>query len=162
MRERAAQARAQFTALLERIPPGQPVLVGHHSEARHRRDLERMDALLKRVAEWERRADALEAAARREAARAQALREAEESGVEPYRPSDRVVVRWTHSYRVYEARAEVLGRTLNEWRVRLLEPVGGRGGWPSGHVLRIPAASRPRWSANNRIVGRLGEKGERE
>jgi hypothetical protein len=29
---------------LDAIPPGQPVLSGHHSEGRHRRDLERADA----------------------------------------------------------------------------------------------------------------------
>jgi Domain of unknown function (DUF3560) len=28
---------------LEMIPPGQPVLVGHHSEKRHRKDLKRID-----------------------------------------------------------------------------------------------------------------------
>src|SRR2546423_1610900 len=30
-------------AIIEQIPPGQPILVGHHSEKRHRRDLERYD-----------------------------------------------------------------------------------------------------------------------
>ncbi len=31
-------------AILDFIPPGQPILVGHHSEGRHRRDLARADA----------------------------------------------------------------------------------------------------------------------
>ncbi|WP_282611270.1 DUF3560 domain-containing protein [Pelagibius sp. Alg239-R121] len=41
-----ANANARFNAAhsqVEGIPPGQPILVGHHSEARHRRDLERHD-----------------------------------------------------------------------------------------------------------------------
>jgi hypothetical protein len=29
--------------ILDGIPPGQPILVGHHSEKRHRRDLQRAD-----------------------------------------------------------------------------------------------------------------------
>jgi len=33
----AARQRANF------IPMGQPILVGHHSEQRHRRDLEKID-----------------------------------------------------------------------------------------------------------------------
>jgi len=41
-RSRAGFDRAQQIA--DMIPMGQPVLVGHHSERRHRRDLDRMDA----------------------------------------------------------------------------------------------------------------------
>lgn len=41
---RAAQAMAGEQGILDLIPPGQPVLVGHHSERRHRRDLERADS----------------------------------------------------------------------------------------------------------------------
>jgi len=37
----AAYDRAH--AILERIPPGQPILVGHHSEKHHRADLKRID-----------------------------------------------------------------------------------------------------------------------
>jgi Domain of unknown function (DUF3560) len=37
----AHAARARSDEILSIIPPGQPVLVGHHSEKRHRRDLER-------------------------------------------------------------------------------------------------------------------------
>lgn len=48
--ERAGAARAEADrrwdaehAILDNIPLGQPILVGHHSEARHRRDLARAD-----------------------------------------------------------------------------------------------------------------------
>src|SRR6266545_8421689 len=39
----AQAARAESDRITDAIPPGQPVLVGHHSEQRHRRDLARSD-----------------------------------------------------------------------------------------------------------------------
>lgn len=54
-----AQAHAQherFDRIAGMIPMGQPVLVGHHSEKRHRRDLARMDTALQRSAEASRAA----------------------------------------------------------------------------------------------------------
>src|SRR5258708_7640333 len=57
----------QADAIANKIPMGQPVLVGHHSERRHRRDLERIRAstvkglgALTEAKEWERRAEAAE------------------------------------------------------------------------------------------------------
>jgi hypothetical protein len=57
----------QADAVANRIPMGQPVLVGHHSERRHRRDLEKIRAstvkgfgALAEAKEWERRAEAAE------------------------------------------------------------------------------------------------------
>lgn len=50
MEARAARAQAESTAasnaaheIMRHIPPGQPILVGHHSERHHRRDLARVD-----------------------------------------------------------------------------------------------------------------------
>lgn len=74
MRNRAAAKAAEATQasqgamqILGCIPPGQPILVGHHSERRHRRDLARVDANFRRASEAEkeaqdlaRRADAAE------------------------------------------------------------------------------------------------------
>lgn len=59
--QRSAGAYAASNALIDRshkmvehIPPGQPILVGHHSEARHRRDLDRSwNTLGKGVQEYE-------------------------------------------------------------------------------------------------------------
>jgi hypothetical protein len=60
----AAASFAEAQAVQEMIPPGQPILVGHHSERRHRKDLEKIDRKLdagveaSRAAEtYERRAD---------------------------------------------------------------------------------------------------------
>ncbi|WP_257820173.1 DUF3560 domain-containing protein [Burkholderia glumae] len=64
--EAQAQARrAAVDAIAEHIPLGQPILVGHHSEGRHRRDLARMDASIRQALTlwdkseyWQRRARA--------------------------------------------------------------------------------------------------------
>src|SRR6266566_8386750 len=76
LREWAAKRTAKSAAAFDRahdigaqIPLGQPVLVGHHSERRHRRDLARIDGAMEagvqhgRVAErMSRRAGNIEAA----------------------------------------------------------------------------------------------------
>jgi len=41
------------------IPMGQPILVGHHSEARHRRDIARMDGAMRKGVEESKRAEEL-------------------------------------------------------------------------------------------------------
>lgn len=43
---KAAGAERTFRQIADMIPVGQPVLVGHHSERRHRRDIGRQDAAL--------------------------------------------------------------------------------------------------------------------
>jgi hypothetical protein len=62
---------------VEMIPMGQPILVGHHSERRHRRDLERHDRNIRKAIEHGHNAD--RAAGRSGSVRAQA--EARESPV---------------------------------------------------------------------------------
>jgi hypothetical protein len=49
-----AEGKQRYDAAIERLrryPMGQPVLVGHHSERRHRRDLARVDADMGKAAE---------------------------------------------------------------------------------------------------------------
>ena len=74
MRARALDLRTEADGRFETarkigdmIPFGQPILVGHHSERRHRRDLDRIDANMrkaveaaKEAAQLDRRADAAE------------------------------------------------------------------------------------------------------
>ena len=43
--------------MLEHIPPGQPILVGHHSERRHRRDLARSDAQMRKAVDAHKKAE---------------------------------------------------------------------------------------------------------
>lgn len=56
-------ARARATSLSEMIPLGQPILVGHHSEKRHRRDIERIQSSMSRAVESGQMARALAARA---------------------------------------------------------------------------------------------------
>ena len=61
-----AEARFAQTTRMAGVMNGSPILIGHHSEKRHRRDIERMDGNMRksieenrRAAELERRADAV-------------------------------------------------------------------------------------------------------
>ena len=57
-RERRAAASFEAVhALTDNIPLGQPILVGHHSEARARRDAERIDSGMRRAVEHAAKAD---------------------------------------------------------------------------------------------------------
>lgn len=60
------EADARFDSAHDRlahIPPGQPILVGHHSEKRHRRDLARHDSDMRKGIEAQRAADRASSAA---------------------------------------------------------------------------------------------------
>ena len=72
MAERAEKLRAQANADFRKadlreeysgIPMGQPILVGHHSEKRHRKALERADNAMRRAIETSNKAAELEARA---------------------------------------------------------------------------------------------------
>ena len=67
MRTRAEGLRAEAQGAFKRegaiagmIPMGQPILVGHHSEKRHRRDLERMHSLMRKGLTLTKEAETLE------------------------------------------------------------------------------------------------------
>ena len=55
----AVAARSVIDRISSVIPLGQPVLVGHHSEKRHRRDLEKMDRAMGKSVEASKKADDL-------------------------------------------------------------------------------------------------------
>lgn len=55
--QRSAAAFTSARTMLDGIPMGQPILVGHHSERRHRRDLDRIDRNLHAGVEHERKAN---------------------------------------------------------------------------------------------------------
>ncbi len=61
--QRADRAQAEGDAaynaaheIMRRIPPGQPILVGHHSERRHRRDLDKIDRNMRKSFEADEKA----------------------------------------------------------------------------------------------------------
>jgi len=67
LKDRAEQARAtaagaqrRYDTIASVIPLGQPILVGHHSERRHRKDLVRMDSAIRTTIEASKQAQALE------------------------------------------------------------------------------------------------------
>ena len=53
---KAEQSFGSAQSIASCIPLGQPILVGHHSEKRHRRDLERIDSAMRRGIESEKMA----------------------------------------------------------------------------------------------------------
>ena len=57
--ERAATARGKADQIANMIPFGQPILVGHHSEGRHRRDLDRINKGMRTTIEESRKAERL-------------------------------------------------------------------------------------------------------
>lgn len=56
-RDEADSAFGRARSIGDLIPLGQPILVGHHSEGRHRRDLQRIDDSMRRGVEATKRAD---------------------------------------------------------------------------------------------------------
>ena len=63
LESRAAKAQAESTAayntarsLMDHIPPGQPILVGHHSEKHHRLDLDKIDRSMRKSVEADEKA----------------------------------------------------------------------------------------------------------
>lgn len=63
---RATSASDRRHAIADMIPLGQPILVGHHSERGHRRDIARMDSMMRheiddtnKAQHWQRRAAAV-------------------------------------------------------------------------------------------------------
>jgi len=54
--ERSKQYYEEYRKNLEMIPPGQPILVGHHSEKGHRKHLEKIDNLMEKSIKFEEKA----------------------------------------------------------------------------------------------------------
>jgi len=58
-RREAETAHGAATRIWDAIPMGQPILVGHHSERRHRRDLSKADRAMRRSVEADKRSKEL-------------------------------------------------------------------------------------------------------
>jgi hypothetical protein len=65
LRAEADDAQTKARAIGDMIPMGQPILVGHHSEGRHRRDIGKIDKAMRKSVELTREADTLERRASR-------------------------------------------------------------------------------------------------
>jgi len=62
-RSEASAAYSSSRGRLDRIPMGQPILVGHHSERKHRRDIERSNRDMRKAVDTTKEAERLERAA---------------------------------------------------------------------------------------------------
>lgn len=116
LRDRVKRKRAESAAQLDRagklgdaIPMGQPILVGHHSQRRHERDLDRIQNATRRGVDAAREADDLER-------RAQAA----ENSTAISSDDPNALVELRAKVARLEARREDMKRTNREWR---------RGGW---------------------------------
>ena len=56
---KSLQAAQAADRIADGIPLGQPILVGHHSEAAHRRDIERIHSGMNKALEHERKAESM-------------------------------------------------------------------------------------------------------
>lgn len=115
--ETEADARyAAVRSTMNVIPMGQPILVGHHSEGRHRRDLARMDTNMRRSIEADQRAKdeqrLADGAARRIAHRA-TLAAAVPVPVEMIQPGDEVLRMTAARRRTYTVHK--VNRTTIAW-----------------------------------------------
>lgn len=153
-RRRSSQLYESSHAAVADIPFGQPILVGHHSEGRHRRALAQRDNRIRKSIEederakyWERRAGHVEHR-ERQLGHAKEISKVVEGEFET---GEEVIARFTNCNRIHEFRGVVVGRTKNDWKVKaLVSPYADQGEQP-GRVFHIATASSRKYSANNCI-----------
>lgn len=165
-RQYAENARRRSSELYEAshntvndIPFGQPILVGHHSESRHRNALKRQDEKMRKSIEedykakyWQQRANHVEYR-EKQLEHAKHFSDAVEGRFEE---GEEVIARFTNCNRFLEFRGMIVGRTKNDWKVKsLTSPYEEE---QPGRVFYIPTASSRKFSRNNCIV-KIGEQG---
>lgn len=159
--EKAGAAAHDARQATEGIPFGQPILLGHHSQRRHEKALERQGRKIGEYIEHSDKAATFERRADRAEAHAARIAEAEGSSTEDYQAGDRVRARFTNSHHVREFDGEIVERTLNYWKIRCLtSPYPDENGSTTnydyfvgdGRILKIPCFGRPGHTANNRVL----------
>jgi chaperonin cofactor prefoldin len=122
LEERAQKLDAQSTqafnkahSISEHIPFGQPILVGHHSEGKHRRDLERINSGMSKAVELYKEAEQTAQAAE---GTARHLRQMEDVGV-----TQRRVKRLEADKRVLQRRIAEYQQGLTSGKTRYFEEV---------------------------------------
>lgn len=137
------------------IPFGQPILVGHHSEGRHRAALKRQDSRMRKSIEEDEKAKYWESRAGHVEHRENALEQAKElSDVAEghFDDGEQVIARFTNCNRFHEFPGVIVGRTKNDWKVKAsVSPYADQGEAP-GRVFYIPTISSRKHSQNNCIV----------
>jgi len=154
-RRRSSEAYDASHAAVSGIPFGQPILVGHHSESRHRRALKLQDSRMQKSIEEDQKAAYWKSRADRVEYRERGLEQAKELSdvVEGhFEQGEEVIARFTNCSRFHEFRGVIVGRTKNDWKVKaLVSPYADQGEQP-GRVFYIPTVSSRKHSRNNCIV----------
>ena len=122
-----AESRAQAATrvadgIARHIPMGQPILVGHHSERRHRRDLDRIDSQMRKSIEESKKADYFSTKAanlERDAERMLKDRSYLMNRIEEAEVYLRRLERHAREYSDYTARVIETEEKLNYWKGQL-------------------------------------------
>ena len=146
---RQARARSTFEQIQDSIPLGQPILVGHHSERRHRKALGALDRNLGAMVAEGKNAAHAQRTATQHGKRAAALAEAIAHDPSGCATGDTVIASFTNSGRIHRFRGIIIDRTLRDWKVRALESVYDAD--PEGRVFTIAAYGNRKHSTNNGI-----------
>ena len=152
--QKASDAHAVVTQIVQSIPMGQPIIIGSAGEGRHRAQLRRMDNKMRDAVEHSGAAATFRSRSARAAKHAEAIKAQDALGLEPYQRGDRVRVVFTRNHGIHRYEAEVVDSTLNSWKVRPFNsPYGVEDGEFVKFIHNVPRAGRPGHTANNRIEG---------
>jgi hypothetical protein len=131
-------AYAGVKQIADMIPMGQPILVGHHSERRHRRDIARIDSGMRASIETGRKAE-------RQASSAAEIRAQAERAI--YDDDPDAIERLTVKLAELEARREMVKAKRAEIRKTHKAQLKGLTAWEREEVMR--AAGAPQYSIAN-------------
>jgi len=154
--QKASEAHEAAHEIADRIPMGQPVLRGHHSQKAHEKALDRIDAKIGEAVEHAAKAETFEHRADAARKHAEAIEAVDALELEPYQIGDRVTAVFTNSGHVRRYEGEIVDVTLNSWKLRCLtSPYPGDEAYfvEARRVLKAPRKGRPGYTANNRIEG---------
>lgn len=125
----SSRAAGSASAIARNIPFGQPILVGHHSEGRHRRDAARIDNGFRKAHELEQKAERLQR-------KADAVGTAGVSSDDP-----EAVEKLKEKLASLEAKRDMMKTTNKAYRVGGWDAVGEALGWSAEAVERMKAKS---------------------
>lgn len=136
--QKAGAAYAGSKQIADGIPMGQPILVGHHSEKRHRRDIARIDSGMRKSFELGGRA-AQQASSADEIER--------QAGAAIYDDDPDAIERLTAKLAALEGKRDAIKAKRAEIRKTHREQLKGLTAWQKEEVMR--AAGAPQYSIAN-------------
>jgi hypothetical protein len=136
--QKSAAAYESAKRIADMIPMGQPILVGHHSERGHRRDIAKIDGGMRRSVETGRKAE-------RQASSAEEIRAQAERAI--YDDDPDAIERLTEKLAGLEAKREQVKAKRAEIRKTHKADLKGMTAWEREEVMR--AAGAPQYSIAN-------------